>query len=182
MAILLAWSCSLFLLPMVNAFGHRESWPEFTNQRWRGRKKTVPLFPQILLFQMTNISISWNQRWGSNSSTSLSLVIRPVQCRSCSEAPPAQGASPTQEGPFCAHTARELINNPKYEPVQCGYRQGYHMNGALSGRDCNARDKGSRSRGGAGWARLAKSVSKKVFNFEVRIEAAIFDFRKKSNS
>lgn len=49
------------------------------------------------------------------------------------------------------HPAREmLINNPKSEPVQSGYRQGYDMNGALSARDCHVRDKGSRSKGDAG--------------------------------
>lgn len=47
--------------------------------------------------------------------------------------------------------AREmLINNPKYEPVQCGYRQGYAMNGALSAGIVMRETSGSRLKGDAG--------------------------------
>lgn len=73
---------------------------------------------------------------------------------------------------------RDVDKKLKYEPVQRGYRQGLYWE-----RQAGADRRAAHKPGDVGgvWARLAKSVSKKVFNSEVKIKEAIFDLRKKKS-
>lgn len=74
--------------------------------------------------------------------------------------------------------------------MQCDHRQGSVTNGSVSVRDRNdqrqarADSRAAQQQGGAGGVRgrLAKPVSKKTFNSEVRIKAAISVLRKRSKS